>query len=226
MKRKDTIKFTVMLAGLVMITLSHSACTHNKVSDSSMLIEASIPYEKKEKIGDYWEYTCPTPNVHAGKNQVKAIVLHHTATESTLSSLKIMTGPKPTGKVSCHVVIAPDGTRYILAPPESITWHAGWSMLNGRSNCNRFTVGIEFQGNTLEHPLTSDQIQSAIDYCLPIMKKYNLKISDIVTHKQIREEYLRNHHAKKVPAKPDITDEEHNRFKKAIKEQISANVPG
>ena len=218
--KKNTIKFTVILAIVAMMAFSHTACKDNKVKDNSLLIEASIPYEKKEKIGDYWEYTCPTPNVHKGTNQVKAIVLHHTATESTLSSLKIMTGSKPAGKVSCHVVIAPDGTRYILAPPELITWHAGWSMLNGRNNCNRFTVGIEFQGNTIEQPLTEDQIRSAIDYCLPIMKKYGLKISDIVTHKQIREEYLRNHHAKKVPAKPDITDEEHKRFKEALKKRI------
>ena len=155
---------------------------------------------------------------------MKGIVLHHTATNSTQVSLAIMVGLEPKGKVSCHVLIAPDGTRYVLATPETITWHAGQSRLNERNNCNRFTVGIEFQGNTLEEPLTDAQIRSAIDYCLPIMKKYKLKEKDIVTHQQICDEFLKSHPKEKVPAKVDITPDEHARFLRALKEhQLNPN---
>lgn len=183
-----------------------------------------VECSKKEKVGDFWVYTCSTPNIHEGKNQVKGIVLHHTATASTHSSLRIMADPEPLGRVSCHVIIVPDGSRYVLAPPEAITWHAGKSMLNGRNNCNRFTVGIEFQGNTLESPLTDEQIESAIDYVLPIMKKYRIPTSMIVTHQQIRDEYKKAHPRQKIPAKPDITQEEYDRFMKALHSRIAAKA--
>ncbi|MDE6755429.1 MAG: N-acetylmuramoyl-L-alanine amidase [Muribaculaceae bacterium] len=180
-------------------------------------------YTAKEKKGDFWEYTCPTPNIQEGKNDVKAIVLHHTATADTKSSLQILTQRRERGNVSCHVLIAPDGTRYVLAPPESITWHAGRSRLNGRNNCNNFTIGIEFQGNTIEKPLTEAQIKSAIDYCLPIMKKYKIPMSGIVSHQQIRTEYLKAYPKSGVASKVDITPGELNRFKKALHEVRRAN---
>ena len=200
-----------VVAGLIILF-----CCGGRDGKIHTLTAWGIECKGKEKVGDFWVYDCPTPNIHPGKNGVKAIVLHHTATANTRSSLRIMTGHKPEGKVSCHVLIDKDGSRYVLASPDKITWHAGRSMLRGRKDCNRFTVGIEFQGNTLEEPLTEAQIQSAIDYCLPIMKKYHLSLSDIVTHQQIRDEYLKAFPKSKTPTKPDITKEEYIRFKEEL----------
>lgn len=91
-------------------------------------------------------------------------------------------------------------------------------MLLGKSSCNKFTIGIEFQGNTCVQPLTEAQINSAINYLLPILKKYKIPISNIVTHQQVRDNWLKKHPDRKdVPTKVDITPTEYNRFIKALK---------
>ncbi|MDE6142442.1 MAG: N-acetylmuramoyl-L-alanine amidase, partial [Muribaculaceae bacterium] len=119
------------------------------------------------------------------------------------------------------VLIDKDGTRYVLASPETVTWHAGKSWFNGKENANNTTVGIEFQGNTLEEPLTDDQIRSAIEYLRPVMKKYDIPSDRIVTHEQIRQEWKRRHPKSNVPDKRDITPDEYSRFMNALNDSIA-----
>lgn len=167
----------------------------------------------------FWVTEMPTPNVSEGTNEVEGIVLHHTATESGEKSLKILTDPE--SGVSCHVMIDTDGSRYVLAPPEAITWHAGRSRLNGKEGCNNFTVGIEFQGNTVEEPLTDRQIESAVDYMIPIIEEYNIPLKNIVTHEQIRDNYRKAHPKTKTPTKVDVTPTEYERLMTALNEKLS-----
>ena len=173
---------------------------------------------KKTKKGDYWEVSYTTTKIGTGTNEVLGIVLHHTADSCIQESLFSLY--KSELEVSCHAIIDKDGTRYILAEPTSITWHAGYSMFNGREKCNDFMIGIEFQGNTIENPLTQDQINSAIDYVIPIMSQYHIPLENIVTHQMIRKEWIDNHPQetieKGVLEKTDITDEEYDRFLTAI----------
>ncbi len=168
----------------------------------------------------FWVTELPTPNVSEGTNKVEGIVLHHTATESGEKSLEILTDPE--SGVSCHVMIDTDGSRYVLAPPEAITWHAGRSRLNGKDGCNDFTIGIEFQGNTVEEPLTDRQIESAVDYMLPIIEQYNIPLDNVVTHEQIRDNYLKAHPKAKTPTKVDVTSTEHNHIMAALEKRIEA----
>lgn len=160
-----------------------------------------------------------SPNIGEGVNELKGIVLHHTAEPTAEASLNILCSVEK--QVSCHVMIDTDGTRYIVAPITAIAWHAGYSILNGREKCNEFTLGIEFQGNTLEAPLTDDQIASAIEFILPIMEKYHIPIENIVTHEQIRNDWMALHPdivaEKGIPAKQDITKEEYKRFIEVLK---------
>lgn len=178
--------------------------------------------EHIEKKGEYWVVDVPTPNITEGMNDVQGIILHHTATADAEHALKTLTTPK--GGVSCHVLIDTDGTRYVLADPTAITWHAGKSRLNGRDGCNEFTVGIEFQGNTVEEPLTDDQIQSAIDYVIPLIHHYNIPLKNIVTHEQIRANFKEAHPKVKAHAKVDVTPEEHARFMKALRQRMRAEL--
>ena len=180
-------------------------------------ITEGVHIEMDEK--GYHVIDVPTPNITEGVNDVKGIILHHTATATGEQALRTLTAPR--SRVSCHVMIDTDGTRYVLAPPEAITWHAGKSRLNGRDMCNEFTVGIEFQGNTLEEPLTEDQIQSALDYVIPIMEKYNVPKENIVTHEEIRRNYMEKYPKKKASAKVDVTPAEHTRFMKALEERLA-----
>jgi N-acetyl-anhydromuramyl-L-alanine amidase AmpD len=98
-----------------------------------------------------------------------------------------------------------------------VTFHAGLSILNGRERCNEFTIGIEFQGNTVEKPLTDDQIQSAIDYLLPIIDQYQIPLDSIVTHEMVRANYMRQYPEKKCKDKCDITPPEYERVMKALR---------
>ena len=168
----------------------------------------------------YSSIAYPTPNYAIGKtNKVEGVILHHTAEPTIERSLAVLTSK--TKKVGTHVVIDTDGTRYIMAKPTIVTYHAGLSILDGKEGCNNFTIGIEFQGNTLEEPLTDDQINSAIEYLQPLITKYKIPIKNIVTHEMVRQAYKRKYPKKKCSGKVDITQVEYDRFMKALKDSLN-----
>lgn len=167
----------------------------------------------------YKEIDYPTPNIDPDSvNKVEGVILHHTAEPTVERSLEVLTSLQK--KVGTHVVIDKDGTRYIMCSPETVTYHAGRSILNGKEGCNYFTIGIEFQGNTLEAPLTQDQINSAIEYLKPIIAKYHIPISNIVTHEMVRQAYKRKYPEKRCYGKVDITQKEYAKFMKALKAEL------
>lgn len=125
------------------------------------------------------EIKYPTPNFDPEKkNEILGVILHHTAEPTIKNALKILSSPEK--NVSTHVIIDTDGTRYVMADPSVVTYHAGYSVLNGRDSCNYFTIGIEFQGNTLVSPLTEQQIASGIEYLLPLIEEYKIPLNNIV----------------------------------------------
>ena len=174
------------------------------------------------KLCKYKEVSYPTPNIAEGKtNDIKGVILHHTAEPTIQSSLKVLTvGQRHVGT---HVVIDTNGTRYIMAKPTDVTYHAGKSILAGREGCNDFTIGVEFQGNTLETPLTLNQIKSCIEYLLPLIKKYKIPIKNIVTHEMIRNAYKKKYPNNRCYGKVDITQAEYRRFMKHLQTAIKKN---
>lgn len=186
--------------------------------------EADVPdsYTQKDMWlnASYKEVSYPTPNIDRdATNRVEGVILHHTAEPTAQRSLSVLTSVEK--KVGSHVVIDTDGTRYILADPIVVTYHAGLSILNNREGCNYFTIGIEFQGNTLETPLTDEQIASGIEYLLPIIRQYKIPISSIVTHEMVRTAYKQKYPNKRCYDKVDITQTEYLRFMKALKVAIA-----
>ena len=173
-------------------------------------------------LGDechYREVQYRTPNFDENKvNEVKGVILHHTAEPTVQKALETLTSVKR--GVGTHVVIDTDGTRYIMCEPELVTFHAGKSVLNGREACNDFTIGIEFQGNTLERPLTDDQIKSAIEYLRPLIAKYEIPIQNIVTHEMVRQAYKRKYPHQRCYGKVDITQKEYHRFMSALRQAL------
>ena len=164
----------------------------------------------------YREINYPTQNYDREKvNEVRGVVLHHTALPTIERSLEVLT--LPVNKVSTHCLIDTDGTRYILCAPTVVAYHAGLSVLNGREKCNEFMIGVEFQGNTVETPLTEDQINSAVDYLVPIIKKYNIALDSIVTHEIVRLNYMEKFPNKNTKDKCDITAPEYERVMKALR---------
>ena len=172
-------------------------------------------------VKHYQEISHPTPNYSREKvNTVEGVILHHTAEPTVERSLEVLSSSKR--RVGTHVVIDTDGTRYIMCRPEVVTFHAGLSILNGKEGCNNFTIGIEFQGNTLEAPLTQDQIDSAIEYLIPILKKYHIPLRNIVSHEMVRKAYKKKHPRKRCYDKPDITQAEYHRFMAALRAATKA----
>lgn len=166
---------------------------------------------EQPKANSYVEKPFPTPNYDREKvNSVEGVILHHTAEPTIERSLAVLTSTSK--KVGTHVVIDTDGTRYIMAEPKVVTYHAGLSVLDGKEGCNNFTIGIEFQGNTLVVPLTEDQIKSAIDYLKPIIAQYNIPVRNIVTHEMVRQAYKKKYPKKRCSGKVDITQAEYKRF--------------
>lgn len=176
-------------------------------------------YSCSHRDKNYTEITIPTSNIGEGRNEVIGIILHHTASNSIKHDLESLCG-KNDRQVSAHALIDKDGTRYIFADPESITWHAGYSIFQDREKCNDFTIGIEFEGNTCESPLTKDQIKSAIEYIIPILEKYHIPLKNITTHEKVRKEWLEKYPdlatEREVPTKADITQDEYSRFMKKL----------
>lgn len=170
-----------------------------------------VVHRSYKKISGFDEKRYPTPNYdRTRKNEVKGIVLHHTGEPTVEESLEILTSPER--KVSTHVVIDTDGTRYVMADPTVVTYHAGLSMLYDREHCNYCTIGIEFQGNTLVAPLTDEQIASAIEYLMPIIEEYHIPLNHIMTHEMVRNAYRAQYPDKRCDIKVDITPHEYAHF--------------
>ena len=206
---KKSIGIIVLILIIAVILLVYFLCKPS--GNAFTLLEGAHNF----KIVDY-----PTPNFDPDStNEVLGVVLHHTAEPTAENALKILSSPVK--KVGAHVVIDTDGTRYIMAQPTVVTYHAGYSLLNGREGCNYFTIGIEFQGNTLKDSLTEDQIESGIEYLLPIIKMYNIPLTNIVTHQMIRTAYKEKHPESRCSGKVDITQTEYRRFMNRLHIKLS-----
>lgn len=198
----------IIVASCFLVLLVFYRCHHH-----------SAPTFKRYLVGNYWVEERPTTKYSDGVNDVQAIILHHCASDTLMGALTWLAYAE--AEVSSHVLIDKDGTRYLLAEPTRITWHAGFSSLHGREYVNEFAVGIEFLGDTEVAPLTDAQIASAIDYMLPIMAQYHIPIENVATHKQIRDEWLARHPERTdVPDKTDITQAEYERFMACLRQRL------
>jgi N-acetyl-anhydromuramyl-L-alanine amidase AmpD len=124
-----------------------------------------------------------SPNVSKGRViHPTHIVLHHTSGAYAGSVAWCM---NPQSKVSYHCIIARNGKRAVLALPTQRTWHAGVSEWRGRKNCNDFSIGLAWEGDTYQTPLSEDAILSAVEYLLPILEDHKIPLSHILRHADI-----------------------------------------
>lgn len=175
--------------------------------------------ESLDNVSHFKVVNYPTPNIDPDSiNKTLGVILHHTAEPTVKSALEILSSPDK--KVGAHVVIDIDGTRYVMAEPTVVAYHAGYSILNGVEGCNYFTIGIEFQGNTLKAPLSQEQIENGIEYLIPIIRSFNISMDNIVTHQMVRTSYKEKHPETRCNGKVDITQVEYHRFMNRLREEI------
>jgi N-acetylmuramoyl-L-alanine amidase len=81
-----------------------------------------------------------SPN-HGGEISPSVIVMHYTAGHSLASTVRWF--EKIGAKASSHLVVGRDGGIVQMVPFNIRAWHAGHSKLDGKSNVNNFSIGIE-----------------------------------------------------------------------------------
>jgi N-acetyl-anhydromuramyl-L-alanine amidase AmpD len=124
-----------------------------------------------------------TPNISAGRViKPSHVILHHT---SGAYAGSVSWCSDPASKVSYHCIIARNGKRTALALPTQRTWHAGVSSWQGRKDVNSFSVGIAWEGDTYQTPLSEDALLSAVEYLLPIIRENHIPLANILRHADV-----------------------------------------
>jgi N-acetylmuramoyl-L-alanine amidase len=129
----------------------------------------------------------PSPNHSSrGGTDVDAIILHHTASNSTAGDLATLRSPA--AGVSAHYLIGRDGKIYQLVKDERRAWHAGVAAIRGDSSpdVNSRSIGIEItnagDGKT---PFTQGQYR-ALERLVPyLVKKHKVPLRNLLGHKEV-----------------------------------------
>jgi AmpD protein len=127
------------------------------------------------------EVTHSTPN-KGGAMKPLGIVFH-SSYGSAAGSLSWIKDAK--SKVSYHTMIFPDGTRHNVVPFDRVAWHAGQSSFRGRSGCNGFMVGISWGGDLYKRELSENEIASAVEIAVRLMKKYGFGLEWVTDHRTV-----------------------------------------
>lgn len=162
---------------------------------------------------------------HGLINEKQGVVLHHTAFMGEDDGRAVINHfQNPNTEASAHVVIDFNGKRTRFGTDDDVLFHAGESYHNGRASVNDFMLGIEFQGDTNRKALTDAQIESAVEYLAPRIRAYNIKLEDIVTHKQVRDMYNKYceqfNLGPKATGKPDLSSSEYERVVMKLLETV------
>lgn len=121
----------------------------------------------------------------------EGIVLHHNyLTEEDAIKMCVEYAPKTHDgqqlpPASYHVLILKDGMRYTFAKDDQRAWHAGESEFKGRLYCNNYMLGACFHCNTNAEPLTTEQVDSFIEWATPRIVKFNIKKDWITDHRSV-----------------------------------------
>lgn len=104
----------------------------------------SIDETKHLLVGDNVTYIIANKNqqTYTQRNgQLDTIVMHYTAGRNAESSARYLA--RDSVKASAHLVIGREGEIYQLVPFDKVSWHAGISAYGGRTDYNRYSIGIE-----------------------------------------------------------------------------------
>ena len=93
----------------------------------------------------------------------------------------------PEGRMyaSAHILIDRDGEVWKLVELDTQAWHAGASMMNERSNCNRWTLGVELIG-TNTSGFTGQQYTELSKLLLSLMQEHGFPRGVIQGHDRVR----------------------------------------
>ena len=120
------------------------------------------------------------------KKKIKYIVYHYTGMRSETKAIKRLTDDN--SNVSCHYFIKKNGQIILMVPELFEAWHAGKSNWKKDISLNKNSIGIEIsnKGHDFGYQNYSmKQISSLIKLSRYLIKKYNIKRSNILGHSDI-----------------------------------------
>ena len=115
------------------------------------------------------------------KKPVKYVIFHYTELnfDDSISRLCSLDA-----KVSCHYLIDKSGRVYQLVGDFYRAWHAGNSFWRGEENLNNHSIGIELE-NLGNEEFTNEQMNSLLELCNILRKKYSLFDENFLGHSDI-----------------------------------------
>jgi N-acetyl-anhydromuramyl-L-alanine amidase AmpD len=126
----------------------------------------------------------PSPNFNArpASAAVSAIVLHADADRRVETTLEYIT--QRASRVSYHVVVSRTGNVFDIVDPRRRAWHAGVSALEGRPDCNDYSVGVCLANvNDGREPYPERQLLVAAEVCALLMRQFPaITLERITTH--------------------------------------------
>jgi len=157
-----------------------------------VLREADVRFwELWQKAGGSLEEAClaPAPNSWWDGNDafkvepVSALILHHTSMETDEECLELFA--KPESRVSSHFLVGRDGTLWQFVSLDHRAWHAGPSLLHGRTALNRTSIGIEITGDGNRHPFTPAQTETLVRLVGVLIAEFDVQAPWIAGHQHI-----------------------------------------
>ena len=109
------------------------------------------------------------------------IILHHTNMKPLDAALERLSDPH--SKVSCHYLIAADGTIYEMVHETMRAWHAGVGFWKDRTNINDYSIGIEL--DSLGDIFTTPLMKSLVWLIQDIRTRYTIPDLNILGHSDI-----------------------------------------
>jgi N-acetylmuramoyl-L-alanine amidase len=120
------------------------------------------------------------------KKNIKFLVIHYTGMQSERVCVERLSSNK--SKVSTHYLINRKGKIIRMVDEKNAAWHAGKSKWKNFINLNDQSIGIELVNKGHQYGyenFSKKQISKLILLCKYLIKKYNIKKSDILGHSDI-----------------------------------------
>lgn len=126
--------------------------------------------------------------VHVSK---PSLLIIHSTDMPTGASLEMLT--RAAREVSCHYLIAPDGTTYSLVPEEKRAWHAGKGWWRGQTDINSLSIGIELvwpedreaREDETPGPFPAAQMDALVILARAIVTRWGILPEDVLAHSDI-----------------------------------------
>ncbi|MCX5497156.1 N-acetylmuramoyl-L-alanine amidase [Kaistia dalseonensis] len=130
----------------------------------------------------------PSPNFgpRAEGKPIDILILHYTDMASAEAAIDLLSDPA--SQVSCHYVVAEDGTVTQLVAERERAWHAGVSSWHGETDINSRSIGIEIANLGHDHgypDFPARQIESVIRLGCDICARNGIVPERVLAHSDI-----------------------------------------